>query len=159
MSLEIYVRADALCQCATLPPVILKYARHAVDQGGLTVGAWLCALEDGEIDDCIERIGRDRRDEEALLGWSLFAVMLANGEGLPVTDQTSVADLVRRLCWLLQLEMLRREGMIDVELRQASLESVQWAAAPETDGAAGEAHLLIGRQHLRVRTLPLRDAD
>ncbi len=157
MSFELFIRPDLLAAAPGIPPIVAKYAQVAFDRGGLTVGAWLGLLEDFEIDHCMERIEEDRHDEEAISPWVLFGVMLANGEGMPVTDDCMVSEFVRTLVLLLQVEMMHREGHVELDLTTLSLatfdiQQVRTLAVRGPDGTPA-----VDQPHqLELRRLPLR---
>jgi hypothetical protein len=157
---EILVRPDMLAILPGVAPLITKYAAIAAEQGGLTVGGLLGQLEDYEIDDILARVERDRHDQAAFMPWMLFAIMLANGEGMPVPETYQVSHLVRKLLWLVQVEMLRREGHVELDLNQLSLETFEMSqvrprAVPAPDGQPANDRPL----GLRMQPLPLRDGS
>lgn len=122
---EILVRPHLLAQIPGIPPVIAKYSLRAAEQGGLTVGRWLADLSLEDLDTSLTLIGEARHSEQELLPWTLFAVMLANGEGMPVPMEQNLGLLVRKLVWLLQVEMLRRDGHVELDLDTVSLETFE----------------------------------
>lgn len=122
---EMLVRPEMLAQISGLPPIIAKYSRLAAEQGGLTVGHWLAQLTLEDPDTALVLIGEARHSEQDFLPWTLFTVLLANGEGMPVPLEMNLGQLVRKLVWLLQVEMLRREGHVELDLDTVSLETFE----------------------------------
>ena len=112
MSQEMFVQPAALAQVPSLSPVLRKACLLAVERSGLSVGSFLQGLSDSDIDHLLEYGRLAQTSQEALMGFSLFSIVLANGEGLVVTVQDNLSEFVRRVILLLQAEMLFREGLV-----------------------------------------------
>lgn len=148
---EMLIRPEALAQVPGLPPLITKYSLQAAQDGGLAVGRWLSLLSLDELDTALVLIGEARYSEHDFLPWTLFAVMLANGEGMPVPVEMNLGLLVRKLVWLLQVEMLRREGHVELDLERVSLETFELSQV-RTRRAPGQAEVPAPR--LKVVEVP-----
>ena len=117
------VRADLLSQLPDVAPLVVRACQVACDRQGLAVGDWLRLLSDTELDEAMVAISQARADEHVLMQWTLFAVLLATGEGMLVPVKSNLTLLLRKVYLLLQLEMAHREGLVDLEHGHLRLET------------------------------------
>lgn len=151
---ELYVRPELLAALPGVPPVIAKFSLLTAEHGGLTVGRWLSQLAIEDLDTVLMLIGEARYSEAALLPWTLVAVLLANGEGLPVAQEMDLGRLVRKLVWLVQVEMLHRDGHVELDLERVRLETFELSQVRATRAPNSPANGPIPL--LKIRTVPLK---
>ena len=155
MSDEMLVRADGLSQLPGLPPLLRRHALVAMAMNGLSVAAWLKSLSLEEIDEAMLQLRRCQTDQDLFTCWTLFGVMLANGEGMVVPMASNLGQLLRRLFWLLQAEMLYREGLAELDHSTLSLETFelsQLKLLPVRNPGAKDERL---QPRLRIVNVPL----
>ncbi len=133
MSQEMFVNAQALASLPSLSPVLVRACHLAHEQGGLTAGQFLQSLSETDIDALLHYARQAQTDSEALMAFSLFTVVLANGEGFCVTVQDNLSVLVRRVILMVQAEMLHREGLLQLQHAAVSLEAFDISKLPLSD--------------------------
>ena len=134
------VRADVLAQLPDIPVVISHACRMACERGDLTVGDWLGNLSDEDVYLALDHLRRSTASTEALLPWTLFAVLLANGEGMLVPMSSNLSNLVRKLHLLLQLEIAHRDGLVQLghsTLRLETFDPAHVSMSPAAPAPAG----------------------
>jgi len=115
MSQELFVSPRNLAQMPGLPPVLAEAWMRAYRNDGLIVGAFLKRVPLEGLDELMSYGRRVQTDFEARMNFGLFAVMLANCEGLTVLMEDNLSLLVRRLLLMVQVEMLFRKGRVELD--------------------------------------------
>lgn len=133
MSQEMFVNAQALATMPALSPVLVQACHRAHEQGGLTAGQFLQSLSETDIDALLHYARQAQTDSEALMAFSLFTIVLANGEGYCVTVQDNLSLLVRRVILMVQAEMLHREGLLQLRHDAVSMEAFDISKLPLTE--------------------------
>lgn len=123
MSSELFVSATHLAQIPTLPAALRRHCQAEVTRPSQPVGAFLRALVEEDIDDLLAYGKQAQQGGAELLGLSLFCVLLANAEGLPVRAEDNLSELARRLMLMLQAQMLYLQGLVELSHDTLSLES------------------------------------
>lgn len=132
MSQEMFIAAKAFADYPGLPPVLKKGVDRAAVSGGLAVGMYLAMLSDDELLLLLDLGRQAQTDENVMMPLTLFSVMLANGESLPVALESNLSTLVRNLLLLVQVDMLCREGLCELAYSAMTLEKVSVETIPLT---------------------------
>jgi hypothetical protein len=106
-------------------PWLLSAARLAARHpGGFTVGALLAGLGDPPLERLAQAFARFQFHGPTRRELLLLALMLANGEGLPVRSAEQLGTLARRLSLFCHAERQRRAGQVRFDPMQLSLEAM-----------------------------------
>ena len=132
MSTEMFVPPIDLASIPELSPVLKAACTRAHESGQLTIGQFLQSLTETEIDSLLDYARQAQEDKGVLMEIALFTVILANGEGLPVTVDDNLSVFVRTLILMLQAELMYREGLVELVHDRLSLESFDIRKLPLT---------------------------
>lgn len=106
-------------------PWLESAARLAVQHGGgFTVGALLAGTNDAQLEQLLQAFAKFHIHGPTRREVLLLALMLANGEGLPVRTADQLGTLSRRLSMFCHAEQQRRAGQVRFEPMQLSLEAM-----------------------------------
>jgi hypothetical protein len=108
-----------------LPPWLRHASREArAHEGRCTVGHFIKSAGGHQLTALLQAAMRlQSGDSTSLCQIHLLALLLANGEGLPVRARDSVGELARRMLLYVQAELHRRAGRAKFDPMQLSLES------------------------------------
>lgn len=123
MSQELFVQAAAFAQVPHAPSYLVRIANESSEGRPHTVGTCLQALSDEELDLLMGFAGLCLTESGPRLALTLFVVLLANNEGLPVYEHTLVSDLARRFLLMAQAESLFRQGLVTLDHASLTLEA------------------------------------
>jgi len=123
---EIHVDARPLASAEKLSPWLRAAALRMMHapQGRLTVGAFLRDASHAHLEELFVAGRRARAaDSQALCELHLLAMLLANGEALPVRMSDDISALARRVLLYAQAEVARRAGKLSFDPLSLSLET------------------------------------